>query len=277
MTKRLLCVFALLSLLLAAKAGAQVTFYEQEGFRGRMFTADRAISNFANFGFNDRASSLIVDRGQWEVCEHAEFGGRCVVLRQGQYPSLAAYGLNNRISSTRRVQGPPPPQVVALPPPPPPPRYVAPPPPAPVVVYPYYPRHGERLFSADVVAVRAVTGPPEQRCWMETQQVGGSQPNVAGAVIGGIVGGVIGHQVGSGRGNDVATAVGAVGGAAVGANVNRGPTYTQNVERCAAVPGSAQVAYWDVTYVFQGATHRAQLAFAPGPTITVNGKGEPRV
>jgi len=43
------------------------------------------------------------------------------------------------------------------------------------------------------------------------------------------------------------------------------------------VPGSAQVAYWDVTYVFQGATHRAQLAFAPGATITVNGRGEPRV
>jgi uncharacterized protein YcfJ len=89
----------------------------------------------------------------------------------------------------------------------------------------------------------------------------------------------MGHQIGSGRGNDVATAVGAVGGAAVGANVNRGgsQTYTQNVQRCSAVPGSAQVAYYDVTYQFQGATHRAQLSFAPGATITVNGRGEPRV
>ena len=105
-----------------------------------------------------------------------------------------------------------------------------------------------------------------------------SQPNIPGAIIGGILGGVLGHQIGSGRGNDVATAVGAVGGAAVGANVNRGSqSYTQNVQRCSAVPGSAQVAYYDVTYVFDGITHRAQLSFAPGPTITVNGRGEPRV
>jgi len=90
---------------------------------------------------------------------------------------------------------------------------------------------------------------------------------------------VLGHQIGSGRGNDVATAVGAVGGAAIGANVNKGggQTYTQNVQRCTTVPGTAQAQYWDVTYVFRGLQHRAQLSFAPGPTITVNGKGEPRV
>ena len=78
---------------------------------------------------------------------------------------------------------------------------------------------------------------------------------------------------------DVATAVGAVGGAAVGANVNRGSTqtYTQNVQRCTTVPASTQPQYWDVTYVFRGLQHRAQLGFAPGATITVNGKGEPRV
>ena len=132
---------------------------------------------------------------------------------------------------------------------------------------------------ANVLAVRAVVGPPQQRCWVEQQQVvRENQPNIAGAVIGGVLGGVLGHQIGSGRGNDVATAVGAVGGAALGANVNRGTqTSTQNVQRCEAVPGSAQPAYWDVTYEFRGVTHRAQLSFAPGATITVNWKGEPRV
>ena len=90
---------------------------------------------------------------------------------------------------------------------------------------------------------------------------------------------MLGHQIGSGTGRDVATAVGAVGGAAVGANVNRGGSsgYTQNVQRCAGVPGSGQVAYWDVTYVFRGVTHRAQLAVAPGATINVNARGEPRM
>jgi uncharacterized protein YcfJ len=115
---------------------------------------------------------------------------------------------------------------------------------------------------------------------VEREQIGAwGNPNVPGAIIGGILGGVLGHQIGGGRGNDVATAIGAVGGAAVGANVNRpgGPAYTQDVQRCAAVPGSAQPVYWDVTYVFRGVTHRAQLSFAPGPTITVNGRGEPRM
>jgi uncharacterized protein YcfJ len=262
-----MAALGLVSALAASAATAQVTLYQEESFYGPTFSVTTPINNLDRIGFNDRASSAIVDRGSWEVCEDSNFRGRCMVLRPGQYPSLGAMGLNNRISSLRRVSGP---NYAYAPPPPP----VAPPP------YPYYPRSGERRFEADVVAVRAVTGPPEQRCWTEPQQiVTQSQPNIGGAILGGVLGGVLGHQIGGGRGNDVATALGAVGGAAVGANVNRGgqAAYTQNVQRCSAVPGSAQVAYYDVTYLFRGATHRAQLAFPPGPTLTVNGRGEPRV
>jgi uncharacterized protein YcfJ len=241
-------------------AAAEVTFYSQEGFHGRTFTVGGTVDNFGDF--NDRASSVVVQRGRWELCEDAYFRGRCTVLRPGQYPSLAAVGLDNRVSSIRRMRGNP--------------QYVASPPPAPP--YDYYPRHGERLYDANVVAVRAVLGPPERRCWVEQQSVVRRDPNVPGAIVGGILGGVIGHQIGSGRGNDVATAIGAIGGAAVGANVNRRDrVYTQDVQRCADVPGSAQPAYWDVTYVFRGQTHRAQLSYAPGPTIAVNRNGEPRV
>jgi uncharacterized protein YcfJ len=260
-----LAVAGLAALLLAQHASAQLTLYDGEGLRGQVFTTNSTINDLQRFGFNDRASSVVVQSGQWEVCEHANFQGNCMVLRPGQYPSLAAMGMNNRISSLRRVHGQP--------------KYaVAPPPPVPAP-YPYYPQHGETLYQANVLAVRAVLGPPEQRCWVEQQQVvTGNAPNVPGAIIGGVVGGVIGHQIGSGRGNDVATAVGAVGGAAVGANVNRGSqTSVQNVQRCSTVPGSAQPQYWDVTYVFRGVQHRAQLGFAPGATITVNGRGEPRV
>jgi uncharacterized protein YcfJ len=250
-------------LVVAMQASAQVTLYEQGYLRGRVFTANRNVNDLTRYGFNDRASSLVVQGGQWEVCEHDNFQGQCAVLRPGQYATLNAMGLNNRISSLRRIHGAP--------------AYAYMPPPA-GPNYPYYPHHGEKLYQADVVAVRAVLGPPERRCWVEQQQVHDrNSPNVAGAIIGGVLGGVLGHQIGSGRGNDVATAVGAVGGAAVGANVDRGgQTYTQNVQRCAVLPGSAQPSYWDVTYVFRGATHRAQLSFAPGPTITVNRRGEPR-
>ena len=246
-------------------AAAQVTLYQQQNFIGRAYSTNGPVSDLGRMGFNDRASSVIVERGQWQVCDDIGFRGYCIVLRPGQYPSLGSMGLNKRISSLRRVGGGK--------------KYsYAPAPPR--GAYPYYPHHGERLYPADVVATRAVVGPPEQRCWVEQQQVAApSQPNIPGAIIGGVLGGVLGHQIGGGTGRDVATAVGAVGGAALGANVNRGSgqSYTQNVQRCASVPGSGQVAYWDVTYVFRGVTHRAQLAFAPGATINVNARGEPRM
>src|SRR5437763_588646 len=85
--------------LMAFQAAAQITFYEGEDFRGRAFTTDRRIGNFERFGFNDRASSVVVDRGRWEVCEDARFEGRCVILRRGSYDSLRRMGLDNRVSS----------------------------------------------------------------------------------------------------------------------------------------------------------------------------------
>jgi len=265
MKSALLGVLGLGAALLAPFATAQVVFYEHEGLNGRVFTANGPIDNFERFGFNDRASSAVVERGEWEVCDDAYYQGRCVTLRPGQYTALSAFGMNRRISSVRPLRGAPSEG------------YAPPPPPAPA--YEYYPRHNETLYTANVVAVRAVVGPPEQRCWVEQQQVvRENQPNVPGAIIGGVLGGVLGHQIGSGRGNDVATAVGAVGGAAVGANVNRGTqVYSQDVQRCTTVPNSGRPDYWDVTYVFDGVTHRAQLSSPPGATITVNERGEPRL
>ena len=260
MLSKVAVAVALSAALAVPAAHAQITFYSQEGFTGRAYSLGGADPNFANSGFNDRASSVIVERGRWEVCEHAGFAGQCVVLRPGQYPSLGAMGLNNQVSSVRPVGGG---RRHA---------YEAPPPPPPA--YGYYQRHGERVYQAEVIAVRAVVGPPEQRCWVDRERAGRGQPNVPGAIIGGVIGGVLGHQIGGGSGRDVATALGAIGGAAVGANTNRHQTY--DVQRCEVVPGSGQVAYWDVSYVFRGREYRAQLAFDPGRAITVNDRGEPR-
>ncbi len=251
-------------LAVATQAAAQITFYEGEGFRGRAFTADKQIWNLERYGFNDRASSVVVDRGRWEVCEHARFEGSCVVLRRGSYDSLGSMGMNNRISSVRPVgRGAPA-------------AYEAPPP-QPAPAYEWRQRPNERLFEVPVSSVRAVVGPPEQRCWVERQQVieGGQGPNVPGAIAGAVIGGVLGHQIGGGRGRDVATAGGAVAGAAIGAGVPGGPAYSRDVQRCAsAPPGPPQ--YWDVTYEFQGVVHHVQMSAPPGPTIRVNGRGEPR-
>jgi hypothetical protein len=87
--------------LLSLHAAAQVTFYQGEGFRGRAVTIDHPVGNFERIGFNDRASSAVVDRGRWEVCDDTGFRGRCVILRRGNYPDLGALGMNNNISSAR--------------------------------------------------------------------------------------------------------------------------------------------------------------------------------
>lgn len=94
---------AIAAVVISAQAVAGPTFYEGEGFQGRSFTTGQQVGNFDRFGFNDRASSAVVTSDRWEVCEDARFSGRCVVLRPGRYPSLAAMGLNNRVSSVRDV------------------------------------------------------------------------------------------------------------------------------------------------------------------------------
>src|SRR5438128_7188646 len=96
-------LFAAALLGAAAHASAQITFYEGEGFRGRAFATDRPVWNLARVGFNDRASSVVVDRGRWEICEDARFEGRCVVLRPGSYDSLRGMGMDKRVSSVRPV------------------------------------------------------------------------------------------------------------------------------------------------------------------------------
>ena len=94
-------LFATTALAFAAHASAQVTFYSQDGFEGRTFSTQQRIGNLERSGFNDRASSVVVVGQRWQVCEAVRFDGRCTVLRPGQYPSLAAMGLNDRISSAR--------------------------------------------------------------------------------------------------------------------------------------------------------------------------------
>ena len=197
-------VFMVAAAAVVTQAAAQVTFYEHDGFEGRSFTTERQVGNFERFGFNDRASSVVVLRDRWEVCSDVQFSGRCVVLRAGRYPSLTAMGMNDRVSSVRAVNSNARFDDD---------RYA---PPAPVAVYDNHRRNNERLFEANITSVRAVVGPPEQRCWMEHEPVvqERSRANVPGAIVGALLGGVLGHQVGGGRGQDIATAGGAVAGAA---------------------------------------------------------------
>ncbi len=269
------CLLGLAAVAVSSQAAAQVTFYENNDFQGRSFSTGERVANFRDAGFNDRASSVIVLSRRWEVCEHAQFDGRCVVLRPGRYPSLESMGMNNSVSSIRamnnrtRINDD---------------RFA---PPAPSV-YDNRRRNNERLYEADVTSVRAVVGPPEQRCWIEREQVvqptqSQSSSNVPGALMGAVLGGVLGHQVGNGRGKDLATIGGAIAGGALGAQVGKDANQqqqqqyqTQGVQRCVTVPSQARPELWDVSYTFRGIDHRLQMTTPPGPTVTVNRQGEPR-
>jgi uncharacterized protein YcfJ len=155
-------------------------------------------------------------------------------------------------------------------------RYAPPPPP----IYDSRRRNNERLYEANVTAVRAVVGTPEQRCWVEQEQIAPerSAANIPAAIAGAVIGGVLGHQIGGGHGKDLATAGGAVAGGLLGANIGRGdtPAQTRDVQRCTNTPAGGRPDYWDVSYIFRGQEHRVQMTNPPGQTITVNERGEPR-
>ena len=148
-------------------------------------------------------------------------------------------------------------------------------------------RFGSATLAAAALLMLAPVAAAQPKCSSTTCGVVQNVQQVAqkgnasgvGLVGGAVLGGVLGHQIGGGRGKDVATVAGAVGGVAIGSNVGRsqgGAVYDQDVQRCAAVPGSANPEYWDVTYYFGGTEHHVQMATQPGPTIWVNGRGEPR-
>jgi uncharacterized protein YcfJ len=267
MNPKLKSALAVAALIAATHAAAQVTFYEGEGFRGRAFTTNSEVGDFARKGFNDRASSVVVDRGRWEVCEHQRFKGRCVVLRRGNYETLGQLGLENAISSVRPADNRR--------------RYDEPSAQMDTPNYAWRRRANERVFNAPVTSVHAVMGQATERCWVERQQV--SEPsrgdrNVGGAIAGALIGGVLGHQVGGGSGKDLATAGGAVAGGVIGSNVGRDNDHayaSRDVRRCENTT-SGTPAYWDVTYNFRGQDHSMQMTQAPGATIAVNGNGEPR-
>ena len=81
----------------------RVILYERAGFGGRSFELnDNYIPNLDRVGFNDRASSIRVERGYWMFCSDSNFSGDCRTLGPGDYSTLP-YGLANKISSARRI------------------------------------------------------------------------------------------------------------------------------------------------------------------------------
>ena len=80
---------------------ARATLYSGQGMTGRAITLDHeGASDLQNF--NDKASSLRVERGYWIFCSDVQFRGECRTFGPGDYAQLPP-GFDNRISSGRRI------------------------------------------------------------------------------------------------------------------------------------------------------------------------------
>ncbi len=74
--------------------------YDEENYGGQFVRTKGEVSGFGReTNMNDKASSVRVN-GNWELCEHANFKGRCVTVMQ-DVPDLRTLGLNNNVSSVR--------------------------------------------------------------------------------------------------------------------------------------------------------------------------------
>ena len=85
-----------------AAGAAEITLYEHAQFAGAQLTLRGWTRDISGTGFNDRASSIVVNSGRWELCTEADFRGTCAVFTRGEYPVIDGR-LNDRISSARET------------------------------------------------------------------------------------------------------------------------------------------------------------------------------
>lgn len=84
-------------------ANAGIVLFSETGFRGDTRGFDREVTDLQNHGFNDRARSVRVVWGSWEICRD-NFFRNCRVI-SGDESNLDRYNLSRRVSSLRPVQG----------------------------------------------------------------------------------------------------------------------------------------------------------------------------
>ena len=89
--------------------GLGITVFVDPNFNGKSATFRQDIPDLRPLGLDDRIRSLRVGAGEkWEVCEHANYQGRCVVV-SGEEPDLRRNAWDRIISSLHRVAGARPP------------------------------------------------------------------------------------------------------------------------------------------------------------------------
>ena len=81
---------------------AGLMLFSGEDFRGEVREVFDSVYSLNDYYFNDRAQSVAVLSGAWELCEHSDFTGRCVLIR-GDVQDLDWYGLDRELTSVRPI------------------------------------------------------------------------------------------------------------------------------------------------------------------------------
>ena len=86
--------------------GAGLTVYSEVNYGGQQETLRGDTPTLKAIGANNLVSSVRIQGHDdaWELCEEANYAGRCVVLPRSE-PNLASKGWKGRVSSARRIYG----------------------------------------------------------------------------------------------------------------------------------------------------------------------------
>lgn len=80
---------------------AAVELFGAPDFRGRSMTLNRDAETLFDGRFDQRAASLVIHEGTWELCTEPGYEGVCRVFEPGSYENLGR--LNRRVGSLRRI------------------------------------------------------------------------------------------------------------------------------------------------------------------------------
>jgi hypothetical protein len=78
--------------------GPRLVLFDERGFAGATRTIERDTPVL--LGFSNRAESVQVTGGSWEICDRPKFSGRCITIT-GNLQDLAPVGFANQIQSVR--------------------------------------------------------------------------------------------------------------------------------------------------------------------------------
>ena len=81
-----------------------VILYEHANFDGSVLPLSTSAPRLGEINYNDLASSVIVQRGRWQFCEHHDYSGR-ESLHVEAMANLKAVGMNDRASSVEVLDG----------------------------------------------------------------------------------------------------------------------------------------------------------------------------